>query len=163
MRYTNSSDAFERTTDNVLRDMALALEYSMPINGYKGPSPAVKLSHFDLVWGFTVEYIHAVLLGATRQITEELLSSSSSNKRYYIGGFRPKVFEYIIHSPLSWQCGGTYAAAVPINHLLFTSWPRSARACEQNRGSVANDENIITGVIVLLLSLHYQLTGEQGM
>ncbi|CAN8001910.1 unnamed protein product [Ixodes pacificus] len=28
--------------------------------------------------------MHAVPLGATRQITEELLSSSSSNKRYYI-------------------------------------------------------------------------------
>lgn len=101
MRYTNSSDAPERTTDDVLRDMALALEYSMPINGYKGPSPTVQLPHFDLVWGFTVDYMHAVLLGATRQITEELLSSSSSNKRYYIGGFCTKIFKYIIYSPLS--------------------------------------------------------------
>ncbi|XP_040357221.1 uncharacterized protein LOC121046732 [Ixodes scapularis] len=65
--------------------MKLALEMSMVINGYKGPSPAVNLPHFDLVWGFTVEYMHAVLLGVTRQITELLLSSANSSERYYIG------------------------------------------------------------------------------
>ncbi|CAN7944676.1 unnamed protein product [Ixodes hexagonus] len=85
LRYTNSTDAPERTTDGVLRDMALGLECSVPINGYKGPSPTVKLPHFDLVWGFTVDYMHAVLLGVARHITEKLLASSSSQKRYYIG------------------------------------------------------------------------------
>ncbi|KAG0444699.1 hypothetical protein HPB47_013491 [Ixodes persulcatus] len=69
----------------VLRDMKLALEMSMVINGYKGPSPALNLLHFDLVWGFTVEYMHAVLLGVIRQITELLLSSANSSERYYIG------------------------------------------------------------------------------
>lgn len=67
--------------------MDLALETSMTINGYKGPSPAVNLPHFDLVWGFTVEYMHGVLLGVTRQITELLLSSTNSNERFYIGKF----------------------------------------------------------------------------
>ncbi|XP_040079427.1 uncharacterized protein LOC120850815, partial [Ixodes scapularis] len=84
VRYINSSDSPDRTTEGVLRDMALGLECSVPINGYKGPSPTVKLPHFDLVWGFTVDYMHGVLLGVTRQITEELLTSSNSQKRYYI-------------------------------------------------------------------------------
>lgn len=65
--------------------MKVALESSLVINGYKGPSPAVSLPDFDLVWGFTVEYMHAVLLGVIRQITEMLLSSVNSNERFYIG------------------------------------------------------------------------------
>ncbi|KAG0436716.1 hypothetical protein HPB47_017793 [Ixodes persulcatus] len=65
VRYINSSDSPDRTTEGVLRDMALGLQCSVPINGYEGPSPTVKLPHFDLVWGFTVDYMHAVLLGAS--------------------------------------------------------------------------------------------------
>ncbi|EEC11279.1 hypothetical protein IscW_ISCW009683 [Ixodes scapularis] len=84
LRFLSFDDAPERTSAGVLRDMKLALEMSMVINGYKGPSPAVNLPHFDLVWGFTVEYMHAVLLGVTRQITELLLSSANSSERYYI-------------------------------------------------------------------------------
>ncbi|CAN7981164.1 unnamed protein product [Ixodes pacificus] len=84
-RYINSSDSPDRTTEGVLSDMALGLECSVPFNGYKGPSPTVKLPHFDLVWGVTVDYMLAVLLGVARQITEELLTSSNSQKRYYIG------------------------------------------------------------------------------
>ncbi|KAG0442803.1 hypothetical protein HPB47_015604 [Ixodes persulcatus] len=84
LRFLSFDDAPERTSAGVLRDMKLALEMSMVINGYKGPSPAVNLPHFDLVWGFTVEYMHAVLLGVIRQITELLLSSANSSERYYI-------------------------------------------------------------------------------
>ncbi|KAG0422555.1 hypothetical protein HPB47_001642 [Ixodes persulcatus] len=76
-----------RTSEGVRRDMDLALESSMTLTGYKGPSPAVNLPHFDLVWGFTVEYMHAVLLGVTRQITELLLSSTNSNEHFYIDKF----------------------------------------------------------------------------
>ncbi|KAM7290254.1 hypothetical protein ISCGN_026901 [Ixodes scapularis] len=85
LRFLSFDDAPERTSAGVLRDMKLALEMSMVINGYKGPSPAVNLPHYDLVWGFTVEYMHAVLLGVPRQITEQLLSSANSSERYYIG------------------------------------------------------------------------------
>lgn len=54
--------------------MKLASETSKTINGYKGPSAAVNLPQFDLVWGFMVEYMHALLLSVIRQITELLLS-----------------------------------------------------------------------------------------
>ncbi|XP_040073253.1 uncharacterized protein LOC115332464 [Ixodes scapularis] len=85
LRFLSFEDVPGRTSEGVRRDMDLALETSMTINGYKGPSPAVNLPHFDLVWGFTVEYMHGVLLGVTRQITELLLSSTNSNERFYIG------------------------------------------------------------------------------
>ncbi|KAG0444676.1 hypothetical protein HPB47_013520, partial [Ixodes persulcatus] len=86
MRYTNLEDTTPRTSAGVLRDMKLALSLggTFPVNGYFGPSPAVNLPHFNLVWGFTVEYMHAVLLGVVRQITELLLSSSNSQERYYV-------------------------------------------------------------------------------
>lgn len=66
--------------------MKLALEHAVTINGYKGPSPIVNLPYFDLVWGFTVEYMHAVLLGVTRQLTEALMSCSSE-AQFYLGKF----------------------------------------------------------------------------
>lgn len=92
MRYTNLQDTTPRTSAGVLRDVKLALSLggTFPVNGYFGPSPAVNLPHFNLVWGFTVEYMHAVLLGVVRQITELLLSSSNSQERYYVGKFRNK-------------------------------------------------------------------------
>ncbi|KAM7282358.1 hypothetical protein ISCGN_002508 [Ixodes scapularis] len=85
LRFLSFEDARGRTSAGVLRDMKVALESSLVINGYKGPSPAVSLPDFDLVWGFTVEYMHGVLLGVIRQITEMRLSSLNSNERFYIG------------------------------------------------------------------------------
>ncbi|KAM7281652.1 uncharacterized protein ISCGN_006027 [Ixodes scapularis] len=85
LRFLSFEDARGRTSAGVLRDMKVALESSLVIKGYKGPSPAVSLPDFDLVWGFTVEYMHAVLLGVIRQITEMLLSSVNSNERFYRG------------------------------------------------------------------------------
>lgn len=45
----------------------------------------MKLQHFDLVWGYTVEYMHFVLLGVTRQFTDYWFDSSNSNEAYYMG------------------------------------------------------------------------------
>ncbi|KAG0435705.1 hypothetical protein HPB47_018359 [Ixodes persulcatus] len=87
LRYVNLKDATPRTPAGVLRDMEIARQLggTFPINGYFGPSPTVNLPHFRLVWGFTVEYMHAVLLGVAKQVTEMQLSSSNSQEWYYIG------------------------------------------------------------------------------
>ncbi|KAG0444335.1 hypothetical protein HPB47_013914 [Ixodes persulcatus] len=91
LRYVNLKDTTPRTPAGVLRDMEIARELggTFPINGYFGPSPTVNLPHFNLVWGFTVEYMHAVLLGVAKQVTEMQLSSSNSQERYYIGSQDP--------------------------------------------------------------------------
>ncbi|XP_057329179.1 uncharacterized protein LOC130670022 [Microplitis mediator] len=38
------------------------------VNGIKGPSVLSSLPNFDCIWGFPHDYMHAVLLGVTRQL-----------------------------------------------------------------------------------------------
>lgn len=41
------------------------------------------MTYFDIVWGFVPVYVHAVLLGVIRQLTE--LHLNSSDQPLYIG------------------------------------------------------------------------------
>ncbi|XP_042148871.1 uncharacterized protein LOC121837342 [Ixodes scapularis] len=43
------------------------------------------LARFDLVTGYSVEYMHCVLQGVAKQVAELLFSSSNSNQHFYIG------------------------------------------------------------------------------
>ncbi|KAG0418075.1 hypothetical protein HPB47_005149, partial [Ixodes persulcatus] len=88
LRHINLTDGTPRTSAGVLRNMEIALSLggSIPINGYFDPSPAVNFPHFNLVWGFTVEYMHAVLLGVVKQVTELQMSSANCDEGYYVGG-----------------------------------------------------------------------------
>lgn len=47
-----------------------------------GPSPLLNLPGFDIVWGFTPDYMHCVLLGGARQFIELWLSHVGA--AYYI-------------------------------------------------------------------------------
>ncbi|XP_040077868.1 uncharacterized protein LOC115321834 [Ixodes scapularis] len=85
MRYVPKEPPAPRTSELVVRDMQLSLRLGITINGIKGPSPLMNLPGFDLVAAVSVEYMHAVLQGAAKQFTELLLSSSNSQKRFYIG------------------------------------------------------------------------------
>lgn len=69
------------------RDMEWALEYGTVVNGVKGPSPLLNLPHFDMVRGQTIDYMHCLLLGVTKQLTEAMLSASENGaaKGFYIG------------------------------------------------------------------------------
>ncbi|KAG0427676.1 hypothetical protein HPB47_025289 [Ixodes persulcatus] len=75
----------ERTHELVLRDMKYAVTYDTTVNGFKGPSPLINLENYDMVSGQACEYMHSVLLGVTKQLTEHLLDSSNSAERFYIG------------------------------------------------------------------------------
>lgn len=65
--------------------MDLAMSLGQPINGVKGPSALMNLQHYDLVWGQSVDYMHCVLLGVTKQVMDTLLDSSNSHQQFYIG------------------------------------------------------------------------------
>ncbi|KAH6946775.1 hypothetical protein HPB50_015240 [Hyalomma asiaticum] len=112
--YLHTQPCVERTSAGVRRDMVLASRLRTPVNGLKGTSPLVKLPHFDLVWGYTVEYMHSVLLGVTRQFTDYWFDSSNSNEAYYMG--RPRTLELIDRRLLSIR---------PPHH--FTRLPRTLR------------------------------------
>ncbi|CAN7948710.1 unnamed protein product, partial [Ixodes pacificus] len=64
--------------------MELALQGGVSVNGVKGPSPLANLPHFNLVWVFSVDYMHGVLLGVARQFTDYLFNSTNCHENFYI-------------------------------------------------------------------------------
>lgn len=73
----------ERKEKNMLRDMKRALDEGSSFKGVKGPSPLINLPHFNIVWGFIPDYMHSVLLGVSRQLTELWLCSVGCS--FYLG------------------------------------------------------------------------------
>lgn len=66
-----------------MSDMKKAHDSGIHKRGVKGPSPLINLPAFDIVWSFSPDYMHCVLLGVTRQVMELWLSSVGAP--YYIG------------------------------------------------------------------------------
>ncbi|KAL1483618.1 hypothetical protein MTO96_033073 [Rhipicephalus appendiculatus] len=85
LRYTVVSPIEMRTSDRVKKEMRLASQFKDTINGLKGPSALTNLKGLDLVNGYSVEYMHCVLLGVAKQITETILATSNSHQRFYSG------------------------------------------------------------------------------
>ncbi|EEC06074.1 conserved hypothetical protein [Ixodes scapularis] len=85
VRYRGTLPDEERTPQGVRRDMEVATLTGRPVNGVKGPSPLARLPHFDLVWGFSVDYMHSVFLGVTRQFTDYLFNSTNCREDFYLG------------------------------------------------------------------------------
>uniref|UniRef100_A0A1A8BXJ7 Uncharacterized protein n=1 Tax=Nothobranchius kadleci TaxID=1051664 RepID=A0A1A8BXJ7_NOTKA len=84
VKYTVTATEYpEREANKMISDMEQAVEQHRSVRGVKGPSPLINMPYFDIVWGFVPDYMHAVLLGVIRQLTELLLSGS--DQPYYIG------------------------------------------------------------------------------
>ncbi|XP_037560291.1 uncharacterized protein LOC119437304 [Dermacentor silvarum] len=84
VKYPVSATALpDRTKEGMIKDMAEAHRSGVHVRGVKGPSPLINLAGFDIVWGFTPNYMHCVLLGVTRQFMELWLSGVGAP--YYIG------------------------------------------------------------------------------
>lgn len=80
----------DRKNDSIRRDMELAEANRNEIGagdifGVKGESVLMDSPYYDLVFGFPVEYLHAVLLGSTRHVTMLWFDSTSYGKMYYLG------------------------------------------------------------------------------
>lgn len=71
----------------MVRDMKWATKYGVPVNGVKGPSALLNLPQFSMVRGQAIDYMHCLLLGVTKHITDLMLSPSSSGKDFYIGKY----------------------------------------------------------------------------
>ncbi|XP_077541255.1 uncharacterized protein LOC144153486 [Haemaphysalis longicornis] len=83
VKYTFGEPVPERDTDETLAQMIEAAATGKPVRGVKGPTPWMNLDHFDVVWGFTPDYMHLVLLGTTRQLLDLWLTSVG--KPFYVG------------------------------------------------------------------------------
>ncbi|KAH7959014.1 hypothetical protein HPB49_007323 [Dermacentor silvarum] len=98
-RYVDTEPAQERVSLGILKDMKRALELQIPVNGLKGLSPLVNLPGFDLVHGQAVEYMHCILLGVTRQITDYWFDPSNSQEDFYIGSSQSAEPRCVEHCP----------------------------------------------------------------
>ncbi|XP_033106065.1 uncharacterized protein LOC117108209 [Anneissia japonica] len=65
----------DRTDEETVQHMRQAVRDGKVIMGVKGPSVLINLPYFNIVSGFSHEYMHSVLLGVTRQMTYLFLTS----------------------------------------------------------------------------------------
>jgi len=78
-----SERADERTAESTYQDAKRAYEKKddprtnkQHYKGVKGPSILMNLLYFDLIWGFVVDYMHAILLGVIKSHMEYLFDST---------------------------------------------------------------------------------------
>ncbi len=90
--------------------MESALLENCTVRGVKGPTALMNLVGFDLVWGFSPDYLHSLLLGVTRYMAELWLSNVDN--LYYIG------------SPRNLNVINARLCSIRIPHI-FTRSPRS--------------------------------------
>ena len=55
------------------------------VNGVKGPSILMLVPIFHIIFSFVPDYMHCVLLGVTKTMTNDLFDSSNSHEAWYIG------------------------------------------------------------------------------
>ena len=85
MRYLRGQ--YDRRTNKSLRDhMELAsLSGCDHIMGSTGVSVLCELKHFNVVHGFVIDYMHAILIGTVKRLVNLWFDSSSHKEPYYIG------------------------------------------------------------------------------
>ncbi|XP_077498330.1 uncharacterized protein LOC144109415 [Amblyomma americanum] len=73
----------DRSMEGTKKKMHRAVATGEVIKGLKGVTPLINLAYFDVIWSFSPDYMHCVLLGVSRQLTECWLSNVG--EPYYIG------------------------------------------------------------------------------
>jgi hypothetical protein len=85
MRYPPLKNIQMRNHNSTLEDMRLAFLTKKTIRGLKGLSPMVAVPYFDLIFGFSIDYMHCCLLGIARQLAELWFHPNFHNESFYIG------------------------------------------------------------------------------
>jgi hypothetical protein len=89
-------DGYDYRSDRSLKsDAEESVRTGKSINGVRTISPLSVLPDFDLVFGFTIDYMHACLLGVTRMLSNLWFDSSNHEEEYYIGRDITKVNEVL--------------------------------------------------------------------
>ncbi|XP_064468860.1 uncharacterized protein LOC135383250 [Ornithodoros turicata] len=89
LRYPYREHVQQRTHVEIVRDMKKATRTGQVVNGIKGLSPLLYLRSFDVAWGACPDYMHCVLEGVVKQVTEIWLSHSEAEA--YIGRYVDEV------------------------------------------------------------------------
>lgn len=83
VKYTVSRPFQDRTDKEALSDMKEAVRTGTIVRGVKGPSPLINLPGFSPIWSWCPDYMHCILLGVARQITELWFSQVGAD--FYCG------------------------------------------------------------------------------
>lgn len=73
-----------RTHNEVKHDMLKADTQGTKINGIKGLSPMILLKEFDLVNGYSIDYMHQTLLGVTKYLCTTWIDTSCHGEPFYL-------------------------------------------------------------------------------
>lgn len=87
----NECDAKLRDHDDTIEIMRRIRANCKPINGIKCVSPVVGIPHFNVIRGFSIDYMHCVLSGVENRLLD--LYFESSKKEYTIGAAKARVLD----------------------------------------------------------------------
>lgn len=83
--YEDHKPAILRTHDSMMKDIGrVSSMHGTVILGVKGLSPMVAFNNFDMAKSFTIDYMHAILLGVTRNLISFWIDTSFNKKPFYI-------------------------------------------------------------------------------
>ena len=74
----------KRNQKKTIRYLKIAVKSRKPYKGVKRPSPLVLLRHFDIINSFTPDYMHNMLLGVGKRITEVILKTLPESEIKYL-------------------------------------------------------------------------------
>ncbi|XP_049519334.1 uncharacterized protein LOC119445535 isoform X2 [Dermacentor silvarum] len=83
VKYCVTTPFPDRTDEEALKDMTDACNTGATVHGVKGPSPLINLPGFSPIWSWCPDYMHSVLLGVARQITDLWFTATGTD--YYCG------------------------------------------------------------------------------
>lgn len=84
VRYIRRKCPDKLRTHNEMLQIYSGLNNANAVCGIKGVSCMIAAPHFDLISGFGIDYMHAVLLGVTKKILNFWLDSSNHKEAFYI-------------------------------------------------------------------------------
>lgn len=79
----------ERSEEQMVSHMEIALEQGVPESGVMTVSPLLNLPQFHIVWGFVPDYMHCIMLGVARQFLKMWLGKTSCP--LYIGKYEDDI------------------------------------------------------------------------
>lgn len=82
VKYSLGTPYADRTDEEVVDDMTAACREGRNVRGVKGASPLINLPGFSPAWAWSPDYMHCVLLGVSRQVTDLWLTGPGD---YYCG------------------------------------------------------------------------------
>lgn len=151
MRYPASRIFEYRDTEATKRLMEEASDRGLPIQGVRRISPLIHLEGFDVVHGFTPDFMHCILIGVVRQITNYIIAGMRPPQRKLLDDalMKFRVPAKLSRLPRSTKMRADWKAKEWENWVLYYSVPLFELIC-------ISDE-ILEHWIILVDALHIVL------